>query len=545
MLFKTIHTLYGLTAMAQAEAAGTLINLPAMAVGDGNGNPTDPQETDTQLVRERYRAAVNRVYQSPTDPKRFTAELVVPANVGGFTMREVAVFDSHGSMFVVGTLPDTYKPTADEGAFSDVVVRVDFMVSNAQVITLQVDPAIAVASQQWVLTNVKAAQIIPGGTVTQFLGKKSNADGDYQWKEMDAINVTVDTVAEKQLLAAGQTTVDLTVTTTYGLAVYVAGLRLDKGTGADEWQPDANIPTRLKLGKSYAANTRITLVNNEPAGSAPAPLERGNNLADVIDKAAGRANLDVFSKSETRTMAPAGLVASFARSAAPTGWLKANGAAVSRTAYADLFAAIGTTYGAGDGFNTFNLPDLRGEFIRGWDDGRGVDGGRALGSSQAGAVQSHTHTATAADAGSHAHTGTATSAGAHNHAASAASGGNHSHSAWTDQQGSHQHESPFGEHYPQNARYGYIGNANNFGVGSSDMDNYIFMTSWAGQHGHNVGIGAAGDHSHAISVGSGGAHSHNLSIDASGTHSHSITVGSTGSAETRPRNVALLVCIKY
>ena len=188
--------------------------------------------------------------------KRFTAELVVPANVGGFTMREVAVFDSHGAMFVVGTLPDTYKPTADEGAFSDVVVRVDFMVSNAQIITLQVDPAIALASQQWVLTNVKAAQIIPGGTVTQFLGKASNADGDYEWKDMAGINVTVDTVAEKQLLAASQTTVDLTVTTTYGLAVYVAGLRLDKGTGADEWQPDANIPTRLKLGKSYAANTR-------------------------------------------------------------------------------------------------------------------------------------------------------------------------------------------------------------------------------------------------------------------------------------------------
>lgn len=535
MLFKTIHTLYGLTAMAQAEAAGALINLPTMAVGDGNGNPTDPQESDTQLVRERFRAAVNRVYQSPTDPKRFTAELVVPANVGGFTMREVAVFDSHGAMFVVGTLPDTYKPTADEGAFSDVVVRVDFMVSNAQIITLQVDPAIAVASQQWVLTNVKAAQIIPGGTVTQFLGKASNADGDYQWKDMAGINVTVDTVAEKQLLAAGQTTVDLTVTTTYGLAVYVAGLRLDKGTGADEWQPDANITTRLKLGKSYAANTRITLVNNEPAGSAPAPLERGNNLSDVIDKTAGRTNLDVFSKSETLTMAPAGLVASFARSAAPTGWLKANGAAVSRTAYADLFAAIGTTYGGGDGFNTFNLPDLRGEFIRGWDDGRGVDGGRALGSSQAGAVQSHTHTATAADGGSHTHTGTATTDGAHNHSASTATAGNHSHAASTDAQGNHSHTAMGSPGIGQGAS----------GPNSVMQSGSTNTTSTAGQHTHNVSVSAAGDHTHGVSVGSGGAHSHNLSIASSGTHSHSITVGSTGSAETRPRNVALLVCIKY
>lgn len=72
---------------------------------------------------------------------------------------------------------------------------------------------------------------------------------------------------------------------------------------------------------------------------------------------------------------------------APPGWLKANGAAVSRAAYAALFDVIGTAYGVGDGSTTFNLPDLRGEFIRGWDDGRGVDSGRAIGTAQAEAVK--------------------------------------------------------------------------------------------------------------------------------------------------------------
>lgn len=86
---------------------------------------------------------------------------------------------------------------------------------------------------------------------------------------------------------------------------------------------------------------------------------------------------------------PAGVVAYFAASSPPSGWLKANGAAVSRTTYAALFSAIGTTFGAGDGTTTFNLPDLRGEFIRGWDDGRGVDSGRAFGSSQLDAFQGH------------------------------------------------------------------------------------------------------------------------------------------------------------
>ena len=90
-------------------------------------------------------------------------------------------------------------------------------------------------------------------------------------------------------------------------------------------------------------------------------------------------------------MVPSGTVLYFAGRTAPAGWLKANGAAVSRTAYAALFAAIGTTYGAGDGRSTFNLPDLRGEFLRGWDDGRGVDPGRGFGFGQADAMRQHYH----------------------------------------------------------------------------------------------------------------------------------------------------------
>lgn len=88
---------------------------------------------------------------------------------------------------------------------------------------------------------------------------------------------------------------------------------------------------------------------------------------------------------------PAGAVEYFALTTAPAGWLKANGAAISRTAYSALFAAIGTTFGVGDGGTTFNLPDLRGEFVRGWDDSRGIDSGRTFGSAQSDELKAHTH----------------------------------------------------------------------------------------------------------------------------------------------------------
>jgi len=88
---------------------------------------------------------------------------------------------------------------------------------------------------------------------------------------------------------------------------------------------------------------------------------------------------------------PASTVIYVAQNTAPTGYVKANGAALSRTTYADLFAAIGTTFGSGDGSTTFNVPDLRGEFIRAWDDARGVDSGRSFGSAQADELRSHRH----------------------------------------------------------------------------------------------------------------------------------------------------------
>lgn len=89
--------------------------------------------------------------------------------------------------------------------------------------------------------------------------------------------------------------------------------------------------------------------------------------------------------------ADTGEISYFGSDTPPSGWLKCNGAAISRTTYADLFAIIGETWGAGDGSTTFNLPDLRGEFARGWDDGRGIDSGRAIGSWQNEAFKSHRH----------------------------------------------------------------------------------------------------------------------------------------------------------
>lgn len=86
-----------------------------------------------------------------------------------------------------------------------------------------------------------------------------------------------------------------------------------------------------------------------------------------------------------------GTVAAFGMVMPPAGWLVADGAAISRVVYSALFNNIGETFGTGDGINTFNIPDMRGEFLRGADEGRGVDANRVFGTEQADDFKAHNH----------------------------------------------------------------------------------------------------------------------------------------------------------
>ena len=148
----------------------------------------------------------------------------------------------------------------------------------------------------------------------------------------------------------------------------------------------------LGAGFSFAVkNTGSGIITIDPSsaeaidGGATMLLYGGESVIIICDGSAWQ----TVGKSSG---VPAGSIMHYAAVTVPGGWLEANGAAVSRTTYATLFAAIGATFGPGDGVTTFNLPDLRGEFLRGFDNGRGVDSGRVLGSAQASQMSSHTHT---------------------------------------------------------------------------------------------------------------------------------------------------------
>ena len=146
---------------------------------------------------------------------------------------------------------------------------------------------------------------------------------------------------------------------------------------------------------------RLRDTSNSNFIAIQAPSNVSSDITLTLPSSDGNAN-DVLQSDGSGNLSfaalpqavPTGSVHLMATTTAPSGYLKCNGAAVSRTTYADLFAIVGTTWGEGDGSSTFQLPDLRGEFVRGWADNGSVDSGRSFASSQSDTNKQHNHTAT-------------------------------------------------------------------------------------------------------------------------------------------------------
>ncbi|HEL4182560.1 TPA: tail fiber protein [Stenotrophomonas maltophilia] len=353
--------------------------------------------------------------------------------------------------------------------------------------------------------------------------------------------------------------------------------KLDKagGTITGGLLVEAGVALRGAIGLDYIGKGSRLLIRDIDSGSGASAV--GIDAVTVANSAyaplyLGGSDLRFNGQSvwhggnfapSTKANRIAGQVIMFAGKSAPAGTLLCNGAAVSRSTYADLFAAIGTLYGAGDGTTTFNLPLM--------GDGTVVthtNSADAVGGFTAGEVIRHAHTASSTSAGTHSHTISIGAGGAHSHGASASGVGDHAHGAWTDSQGHHAHTggtSAVGDHqhltafaeagvaYPWGADYGQRAGSR----GNVDYDNpwpntspagahsHSFTTDGAGGHGHNIGMNGAGAHSHDISIAQVGDHGHSAAAADGGAHTHAITVANTGGDRNLPAGLRMIYCITY
>ncbi len=148
----------------------------------------------------------------------------------------------------------------------------------------------------------------------------------------------------------------------------------------------------LRLRDTSNSNFVAIRAPDNAASDITLTLPSSDGNANDVLQSDGSGNLSFTALPQA---VPTGSVHLMASTTVPSGYLKCNGAAVSRTTYADLFNEIGTAFGAGDGSSTFNVPDLRGEFVRGWDDSRGVDSGRNFATAQGDQNKQHNHSASA------------------------------------------------------------------------------------------------------------------------------------------------------
>ncbi len=160
--YYTLLTAIGQAQLANAQALGQPMTLAELAIGDGNGAYVVPTEQQTKLVKEVWRNAINQIYVDKDNANWLVIETVVPETVGGWTAREVDIFDSAGNLIAVGAYPETYKPRLAEGSGRDLYIRMILQISNAARVELKIDPAVVVATRHYVddeLDNHQKANI--------------------------------------------------------------------------------------------------------------------------------------------------------------------------------------------------------------------------------------------------------------------------------------------------------------------------------------------------------------------------------------------------
>ncbi|EKG6909985.1 phage tail protein [Escherichia coli] len=427
--FYTLLTDIGAAKLASAAALGVPLKITHMAVGDGGGTLPTPDAKQTALVNEKRRAALNMLYIDPQNSSQIIAEQVIPENEGGWWIREVGLFDESGALIAVGNCPESYKPQLAEGSGRTQTVRMVLITSSTDNIILKIDPAVVLATRKYVDDKVLELKLYVDDQMRNHIAAQ---DPHTQYAQKH--NPTFTGEPKASTPAAGNNTTRIATTEFVQAAITAlingAPATLDtlKEIAAainndPKFSTTINNALALKaplsspaLTGTPTAPTAAQSVNNTQiattafvksaiagmVGSAPAALDTLNELAaalgndpnfatTMLNALAGKQPLDntltnLSGKDVAGLLAYLGLGEGAPAIGVPFFWpsaampntvidswssmvfLKFNGAKFSATDY-PVLAKV---------FPALALPDARGDFIRVWDDGRGVDGGREL-----------------------------------------------------------------------------------------------------------------------------------------------------------------------
>ncbi|EKP4655947.1 phage tail protein [Escherichia coli] len=357
--YYAILTNQGAARLANATMLGSKLNLTQMAVGDANGVLPTPDPAQTKLINQKRIASLNLLSVDPNNQSQIIAEQIIPENEGGFWIREIGLYDDEGVLIAVANCPETYKPQLQEGSGRTQTIRMILVVTNTEAITLKIDPSVVLATRKYVDDEVLELRLYVDDQMRNHIAAQ---DPHTQYAQKH--NPTFTGEPKAPTPAAGNNTTRI-ATTAFVQAAITALIN-----GAP-----ATLDTLKEIAAAINNDPKFsTTINNALSGKQP--------LDETLTHLSGKdvAGLLAYLGLGEGSALPVGVPVPWPSATPPTGWLKCNGAAFSAEDYPNLAKA----------YPTLKLPDLRGEFIRGWDGGKGVDSGRTLLSAQGDAIRNIT-----------------------------------------------------------------------------------------------------------------------------------------------------------
>ena len=357
--YYAILTNQGAARLANATMLGSKLNLTQMAVGDANGVLPTPDPAQTKLINQKRIAPLNLLSVDPNNQSQIIAEQIIPEKEGGFWIREIGLYDDEGVLIAVANCPETYKPQLQEGSGRTQTIRMILVVTNTEAITLKIDPSVVLATRKYVDDEVLELKLYVDDQMRNHIAAQ---DPHTQYAQKH--NPTFTGEPKAPTPAAGNNTTRI-ATTAFVQAAITALIN-----GAP-----ATLDTLKEIAAAINNDPKFsTTINNALSGKQP--------LDETLTHLSGKdvAGLLAYLGLGEGSALPVGVPVPWPSATPPTGWIKCNGAVFSAEEYPELAKA----------YPTNKLPDLRGEFIRGWDDGRGIDAGREILSAQGDAIRNIT-----------------------------------------------------------------------------------------------------------------------------------------------------------
>ncbi|MDJ4479674.1 phage tail protein [Salmonella enterica] len=281
--YLALLTNIGAAKLAKATALGTKVEITQLAVGDGNGVLPTPNPAQTALVHELRRAPLNMLTVDPANASQIIAEQVIPEDVGGWWIREIGLFDKDGDMVAIANCAETYKPQLQEGSGRVQVIRVILIVSSTEAVTLKIDPAVVLATRQYVDNKIIEVKSYADELMRTHEQSRNHPDATTSAKGFTQLNSSVTDDRETQ--SATPKAVKI--------AMDNANARLAKDRNLADLPNPALARQNLQLGDSSTKNTGTT-ANTVAAGDdarITGAMQKSQNGADIPDVAKFLQNL--------------------------------------------------------------------------------------------------------------------------------------------------------------------------------------------------------------------------------------------------------------